>query len=426
MASRSPSYNVQPSLKLPQTLDAQFASLAKTVPGFAGLYFDSDGTLILQLTSVANMEMAEEAIMPFLAAGGRSNAKAVASKLRRHQVSYDYAQLIRWYEILKSKPLPSGVTLTDIDERQNRIFVGVSDAFASERVRSFLASLPIPSNAVTVEVEGVSQPDGTLQQLVDPLKAGAVFVVQGLGSCTVGGIGYKWTIDGFDYSAPYFLTNSHCTTVAGQVDGGIAGQPDLGRPIASEAVDPATFTRDTNPYTVWYEPGGGCPIGLSCRYSDAALYLLYNGIAVSNGTSAYTNGTNLTITDTRTFSYAGATVVGDAVTKVGAFGGTRTGSVTRSCFDTSQGGTPTWFLCQNEATYISIPGDSGGPVFRSCTGANCSADYQPVTLVGLNWGHTSANRGLFSDIGYVNMELARSLGTFTVHFTTQFTSYPYD
>ena len=143
----------------PYTIDDRFAALARTVPGgFGGLWLE--GTVLhVNLVDLSKREQAQAAVKvelrgelgPGAATGQRAGVDL--DRIVFHQARYDYVQLTGWYARLPSALGYEGVTSTDVDERRNRIRIGVRDDATVQRVRRRIIELGIPPEAVLVQSE---------------------------------------------------------------------------------------------------------------------------------------------------------------------------------------------------------------------------------------------------------------------------------
>lgn len=131
------------------TIDDQFAMVADRVPTFGGAYLDQGGTLVILLT-----EPSEEA--------GRQSRDALVEimgdqfAVERYTVleaRYSFTDLKRWYESMRDfHRVAPDLVLTDIDERRNRIKIGLQDPDRYRAaVEAKLDRLGIPRDAVPIE-----------------------------------------------------------------------------------------------------------------------------------------------------------------------------------------------------------------------------------------------------------------------------------
>jgi len=123
--------------------DDQWADLALTTPGgFAGVFYDSAHTPILQL---AHPELADTAKAVL--------AKKLAFPVRRAVVRparWDFAQLVDWFNYLYPRLSP-GPSLADKDEALNRIRLAASSPAARDHLIQTLKAMDLPCDLVIVD-----------------------------------------------------------------------------------------------------------------------------------------------------------------------------------------------------------------------------------------------------------------------------------
>lgn len=385
--SRSPAVSsvATPSEKY-RTIDDDFADIAAQAPGFGGLFYDASGTLNVYLTNRTRTASLNAPMAALLQRRHLPTGRAV----RILQGQFDYRDLLRGYQALHSLTgifeRGSGVNTTDIDERQNRIVIGVRDEAARQQVLAAVSRTPsIVSGSFIVEISPPVIALSTLQWYQDPDEGGEQIGTASF-YCTNGFNAYR-VVNGVvdtSYAHRYFITAAHCTDSFGTVTGMTIGQPDASVPKGTEVADPPLLTHSTNMY---------CPVGRNCRWSDAAVfqYISYiswrwpyilkvcSGITICGSTEM----------QVETLSSA----VGVTVQAMGRTSGWRSGPVINTCVDAAEsdehGDTGRTMLCQEEATFNSQPGDSGGPVYRS------DSQYQAA---GIFWG-SDGTHSFYSPIG---------------------------
>jgi hypothetical protein len=249
-----------------------------------------------------------------------------------------------------------------------------------------------------VETEPIFQV-ATLRDKVRPVVGGLQIRFSNY-VCTLGFPAIRKGVSGF-------VTNSHCSTKHGAVDGTKYYQPlnqVADEFIGTEIADPS-FIRN-----------GPCPRGRQCRYSDAVFSQAASGVMFDLAKVAKTDGVNngsLTIGNSGsarfTITAKGPVAAGATVNKVGRTTGWTQGVVTAKCANVAVSGTNIVNLCQdiveNNSAQIVGGGDSGSQVIAVISGDN-------VRLVGLLWGGNSSGT-LFVYSPIENVE--RELGTLTVH-----------
>lgn len=362
------------------------AAVARAVPGFGGFHYE-DGVPTVHLTDARQRPATERALARFLEAEGYA-----PTDLRVEPGRFKYLELDRWFGDLAPEALGvAGVAVVDLEERRNRVVVGVTDASAGPSVRSLAARLGVPEEALLVERVEPVVPMVSLRDAAASIEGG-VQIHFGNYLCTLGFL----ALSGSDES---FVTNSHCTNTQGGVEGTVYYQPLSSTDpavIGTEVADPGYFR------------GGVCPRGYRCRYSDSSRALRQSSRSFTRGEIARTTGANngslevvgsftITGTDDRSSVSTQCTPEGTVLDKVGRTTGWTQGTVTRSCAHTGVSGTN---LAQLYQTWVAAgvnSGDSGSPVFRLAGGDD-------VTLYGILWGGSTSSF-VFSPITNVEYEL---------------------
>ncbi len=363
------------------------AGLARSVPGFGGLYLDA-GVPTVYLTDPRQRGLVERAL------GGYARGLGLApAAIRVRQGRYDYQTLDRWFRRVSGEAFTvAGVVFVDLDEAANRVLIGVEHAAAGSSARGVAARLGVPAEAVTVREVAPIHFAATLRDHVRPVVAG-LQINFGFFVCTLG-------FNATSGTQSSFVTASHCTDRQGGTEGTAYFQPlasTAGSFIGTEVDDPVYF-RD-----------GVCPRGRKCRFSDASRAAYAPGVDFALGGIARTSGPNngsLEITGTFRIVNEGASVVGDVVNKIGRTTGWTQGAVTNTCVDTGVFGSNIVQLCQ---TFVSAGvggGDSGSDVFALKGGGS------RVTLLGVLWGG-SGDGTLFVYSPIANVE--QELGPLTTH-----------
>jgi hypothetical protein len=367
--------------------DGLLLAAMKDVPEFGGAYVGSDGAFHVWLTRPAEARAAHARAA--LASGLRVAAHGATTVT--HRADYTFAQLKAWHDRLGELLAMPGVTMTDIDDRINRLTVGVEDPTeAGERVKAGLARLGIPQAAVTLVAATAVKP--TLRDRTRPLRAGTAIESSAI-ECTLGLPVTHAATGSFG-----FVTNSHCSAVQGELDNGLfwqasraAGRDDL---VGAELVDPA------------YTTGGICPAGRRCRLTDTNFVRTNSGVNIAVGRIARPplNSTNWNGTSTFRITDVEFTLVGNTVQKVGRSTGRTQGTVTRINTNRAVRNTDLVHLGQDVADYTATGGDSGSPVFE-VTNSPATND---VTVVGIHWGSGTVDgvtESVFSPSRFIIPEL---------------------
>ncbi len=371
------------------SLDELFAEVASRVPAFGGMFIEGD-ILFVYLLNPGQKVAAERAIV---AVFGRERIPAGGIQVLQGQ--YGFAQLKNWHDRLISLLDLEGVLLTDIDEGQNRLKVGVEQLALASAVEQQLASLGIPKEAVLIVEAEPIVPMLTLRDKVRPLVGGLQINFPGF-LCTLGFNAIRSSISGF-------VINSHCTETQGGVENTPYWQPLEAADtfIGTEIADPL-YTKDKCPRSLR---------GKLCRYSDSAFAQHDPAVITDPGLLARTDGANtgsLTIAGSFRIVGESAALKGETVNKVGRTTGWTQGQVTDTCVNTGVLGSRIVQLCQDFVSAGVGAGDSGSPVFRITN----SSQTNDVLLYGILWGGNQAGTSfVYSPIA--NVQRTDELGPLT-------------
>jgi len=358
-----------------QTLDDALLQVDATVPGFGGMYYDEKGRLVVRLVHPSAASVAERAIAAVF-----GPEKIPVEGLVTEPAARTFAQLKALQERINPDVLSqAGVVLTDVDEKTNRVVIGIDRAAARPGIEKILERLGIARDAIGIVEVGPILPT-SVQGAWRPITGGLQIETPGK-YCTLGFTALQSGTLGF-------VTNSHCT----QIQGGVESTP------ADQAVYPSLAgTEITDPP---YTSGGSCPAGRICRYSDSAFFRASTTV---NPLVAMTPGAfNLSISSW--LQVPGKVLYpsqGQLVYKTGRTSGTTSGTIQWACATINSGGTPHTYLCNYIATspqQNGAPGDSGSPVYF-LSGNN-------AWLTGLMWG-TGSNpwNFAFAPLGTIQGEL---------------------
>ncbi|HYO72342.1 MAG TPA: hypothetical protein VEU33_40350 [Archangium sp.] len=348
------------------------------VNSFGGMYHDEQGRLVVRLTRAADKPAAQRAIAAIFGAA-RIPAEGVVVATAQHS----FAKLKGLQQRITPDVLSlKGAVLTDVDEKTNRVTVGVSDLEARGNMEQRLKALGVPSDMVEI-IE------------VNPIYPTSV---QGGWRPVPGGVQIEWTsgrycTNGFTAlwgSTLGYVTNSHCSTVMGSLDYGASGQPALSSVAAYEAVDPPFQTGGS----------GSCPAGRLCRNSDSAFFRVASGVSVTPLIPLTPGPNNLSISGwLEVPARVDYPAQGQFIYKTGRTTGTTGGTITQACATINAGGAVHTYYCNYIASnsyQMAAGGDSGGPVYI--------LSGNTATLVGMMWGAGSTEIG-FSPMGGVRADL---------------------
>ena len=393
---------------LPKTLDEQFLAIGEEVPGFAGLYYDDNNDLVvnvaqggLRTSSVSDIEAAlvKEFGQDVFGAVGTLSGQSVEPTLKTQEVKYSFAELNNFLEKFEREVKEAGINIVDIDEVANEIYLGVENEAIANKLRAAFTQLGLPEDAITVAVEQAPIPLATtLENKVRPTQGG-ILIDQSPGTrCT---LGFNAIFNG----VKGFVTNSHCTEKLGEANATKFYQNDQvkgGTRIGVESVDPPFGRANDSSIT--------CAINANCRFSDAAFVKYDSGVSVGLGKIArVSNKPGLEITPNNPLPVIGKRTdnsqlySGRIVEKVGKTTGVTAGKIFQTCFRTTQRDTDKRFTCQYRVRAKSLGGDSGSPVYV-IEGAG-------VRIVGILWGGPEDNF-VFSPMSGIEKDFGKS---FTVN-----------
>jgi hypothetical protein len=366
-----------------ETSDDRLAAVAREVPGFGGMFYDQDGTLQVYMSGqkgpapAALIASLDDVITREIGRGERLSGSGIEIL----DGQYGFLDLYNWQQQMSPAVLAlPGVVFTDIDEKTNRLRIGVTDSSGlTDEVEKYLSGLSVPREAVLISETKPVLPE--LRNVRRPLRGG-LQINFGNFLCTLGFVAVRQGVTGF-------VTNSHCTTTQGGNQSTVYHQPIASgttNRVGQEIADPTYFT------------GGSCPSGRQCRFSDSSFARVPHpsgpSVATALGTIARpaVGSFNWNGTDIFQITAEAAPVVGQSVTKVGRTTGRTAGTIQQTCANFNVSGSTITQLCQSRASYSSAGGDSGSPVFRITTLPN-------VILVGIHWG----SGGVFSPITGIQM-----------------------
>jgi hypothetical protein len=298
----------------------------------------------------------------------RAQVESKLSQARPKLARYGFRELLTWYRTEILPAVGASANFFDIDDRQNRIVVGVWDPSRIAEIRQSLASTDVPANAVEVievqrsapETRAVQPPSlppvncATLRDTCRPVAGGLKietiyeFLID---ACTVA---YNFRPAGGS-AQRYAVTNSHCSRPRSQVGTLYLGQSQVNEHVGFEVADPPFHDNSSNP---------NCPVGKLCRFTDAALFEYYSPSNSDYGHVALPSLGSISYSSHATVVGTYGPTVGQSIRKVGQVTGHTSGSVTNACIDEDVPDTNYRLLCIASGSYSSSGGDSGGSVFE--------------------------------------------------------------
>jgi len=387
----------------PRPSERAFRALAREVPAFAGFYLSESGELTIQLTDLGRSTAMRAAMVPFLQqlAADRGNPGARLPRMVFRKADYSFAQLSEWRDRIEGPVFSlEGVVLIDLDERSNRLVVGIRDESSHSAAQARVQETGVPMEAVRIAVYGeadlqvgkssaaasISTSGCTnLRQYCRPLVGGYQLTFFQDGTQKTCTLGFPVLRNG----AVGFVTNSHCSDDEWNLEYTTYYQPYSYHTIGSEAVDPR---------------GWSCEITYKCRYSDAVIAT--SSVATDVGYVARTTGLGSLDTDPSqprfTVSSASDVYGGERVYMMGRTSGWLTGTVTHTCVSFKKTWEGRWHkvVCTDVANYNSSGGDSGSPVFLWNGTSNL------ITLVGVHFARNGfEDHTFFSPISGIREDL---------------------
>jgi hypothetical protein len=375
-----------------ETILDEFNQFSNEVPEFAGVYVDATGVPVVLLTDLAAENAARGKLATRIAA-----RSGTSTPMRAAKAQYSFKDLLRWRLAARSVLSRYSVVSVGIDDRENRVRIGVTAASEIAALYSTLESMGVPRLAVDVRVQQRPSPVVTLRDYVRPVRGGLKIATQN-GDCSYG---FSAILNNYPGSQ-FFITASHCTPQRGVVDSVTFYQPTYlysGGIIGTEVVDPAPMT------------GYPCPGADPCRYSDAAAIQFAAGVSYTHNAIARTMSSgsssgsitissstpNFTISWVGSWAYSGTTLQ-----KIGQRTGWTYGNVDQVCIDFTLGG---WvFLCTFSVNGGVGAGDSGAPVFYRTTSTNVSL--YGIVFAGLIDPYTGlGNTYYYSTFGSISTDM---------------------
>jgi hypothetical protein len=353
--------------------EAHFRDLARQSPEFAGYYYDTEGTLIINSTEASPSQRLRQAVDSIWNAHAKHFSGRVRGQAQFRIVVYSFAQLAIWRDLaLDAFFRIAGVRFLDLDEVHNALAVGIDSEISPTAVidlRASAASLGIPLEALHVTESGpvvfdsdaLSAATHTLQSSQRPLQAGyQVSHYKGTvqHGCTIGWVTYN---DG----VPVIASASHCSPIEGQVDGGTFYQAQAPSAVGVEVDEPDVYVCGDDP----------------CHYGDVNVIQLNSGITFDPHVIARPNSGSISINHSKPTiqliqEYVNS-YVGMQIGQIGRSSGWKEGSVVGTCTH-YKGDTPWIVLCVDKASYSSQGGDSGAPVFSIISDAQSTGSFAGI------------------------------------------------
>lgn len=372
-----------------KTHDDLLLDVANLVPEFGGKFISEDGDILYVHVTEGSEETLDAEHLKRAIEGSFTTRVTRDRELRLIPAKYSMHQLHEWYTHMQDEVWRNpNVVMTDLQEAENRIEVGVDNVDAVSAIEATVAALGVPNDAILVEVrERLVLESHTLQdRATGGVMEGGYQISskyedeQGrtiLGNCT---LGFNVFRSRGNSGEAGFINAGHCTEDSwdGGVDHTKFYQPDTtdsANLIGKEKIDPPFSSGLT-----------GCPSGKVCRWSDSAFVGFTPG-DWTFGRIAKTGYNRTSVNHDAKFRIVkdiGSISVGDVVSKVGRTTGWTNATVDKTCtiYD-YEADLNRHLLCQATATMRNSKtdgGDSGAPVFIITN----SPSTNDVELVGIH------------------------------------------
>lgn len=399
-------------------------ALGREIPGFGGIYYEpgegggAESRLVLAVTEAGASELPTARKAVLAALGQFAPPTADAAEMLHRVVEHTFLEMAEHRARLRPRLFAiDEVVSLGVDEKFNRIRVGVTDLASASAVEEVAVEMGVPKAMLEIvrdsPVEGLAAtvddspgtpspapadwPRKLTDRIPDRRLAGGYDagprMVPVDGFCTIGftTVSSVWT-EG-DGRTKGFVSASHCTKVPHEPDD--ASESDWKQPYNNVTLSKIGLIGKE----LWDLEPESCERGPRCRHADAALMevdedsagIAFGKIArtvkaqdhcelnVVGGCTVLVNSRNPTFTILFERPWPG---MGRSIHKVGRTTGWTYGTVHETCAD-KEDPYGVWILCSHGLKLFSRRGDSGAPVFMF---DEFDRDSTEVHLVGIVWG----------------------------------------
>lgn len=371
--------------------ERHFLEIASLEPSFAGFFMEGD-VLVAHVSDPSRHSEVRAALTSRL--GEIRRGRAAPDRVETRDVDFSFLQLARWRNLAHHHVFDiEDVVSLDMDERANRVTIGLETGSGEAEAERLLSSLNVPLDAVRFVLDEPATPGARLIEHQTPLPGGYRIRTENdsgnLHACSHGFNARTWP-----NGISVFVTASHCTRYVLKPD------PSDTRAFNIDRADTTHYLGNE------YLDPQGC-LGSRCRATDAALLTVpHDSIEFGYIARTETRGTGLvegsiTIDSSNPrFEIVGTAgsypAAGDTIQKMGASAGWTYGTVNETCKERFFEWDPDvnyTITCAFEADFRLNAGDSGGPVFTWLGGDD-------VILEGIGIGHDdrygNGGEGIFS------------------------------
>lgn len=380
--------------------------LEAIVPGIGGAYIDREnGKLIVLSVNPSFDDRAEQAASAMVR--GLSIRDDV-SRVEVRRAEFTFSELVGWKTVLLQEliNLPGFVSI-DVDERSNRIRIGISSEDARLPVLHGVQTAGLDPTVVNVVVEPPPQllAKTYLDDRYRPTGGGLqISLYPATGGCTHG-----WSVS-TNQAESGFLTASHCVSYGSGTASGSFTQPggtnDVDDLVGSVSLnEPWDLTTCDDPELggAW---NGDCARAdvLFVESSEAAKRIALTRFVGTNSNEGSTELDQFWVD----IGDVATAWVGMYADKVGYVTGWTRGTVTQTCKDVKvpiPGGGHFVVLCSGLVdTAKACNGDSGSPVFKGFAGS----DIRPLGILFAGLCSATDAHFYYSDFYNIRLHLGRT------------------
>src|SRR5262249_54647974 len=163
-----------------RTIDEQFAAVARRTPSFGGMYMDEERNVLYVYSwdqSAGAAAVARDAIAAVF------GDQPPGARVQILTARYGFPELKAWHDRMSPGVLDvRGVVMTDIDDRSNRLTVGVESLKTKGAIEDRLFELGIPAEAVNIVETPAVALENSLRDRHRPLVGGLQIAFQSGGS----------------------------------------------------------------------------------------------------------------------------------------------------------------------------------------------------------------------------------------------------
>jgi hypothetical protein len=382
-------------------LDDEWLAIEKRSPGFAGIYEDSGGRLVIAHTDPSALSTSLAAIRQVQGDIPQLHASQVVLR----NVRFSFSALASYRTLVESKVPRDRLVWSDLDEVNNQVTFGVVSSTAAAEIAAAASLAGLPTGAVVAQIVKKPHLVGALNNYQDTLAGGLELGFTNGGGCSLGFLFQRWG------TARYMMTAGHCTPVMGSVD------------TSFWAAQEYNFTRHAQEFgDPPYSALSGCPSGDTCRNSDAASFLWVDTsqtyglglIASPSAADTLWGGANYGPFDLYThFNIIGEAAdswltVGTLVSHVGQTTAFTEGRITQTCV-TFYGNPATGqdLLCTEKTNMPTDSGDSGSPVMWGWPHPQTPPNTSTTYLAGIVFASDGVSTSYYSSISGI----ARDFGS---------------